>query len=127
MHPQKRFYPKFGRLHFPSGLLTSLFHSMGAICYNPNNSTHVIYHQKNIGMAWLPFVLEIVFIFAIVALLLNKYMPVQKKTIPYYLGIFLGWFLALYVIILMPIDISMVCFSIIDIDFNILIPLGLVR
>lgn len=79
-------------------------------------------------MAWLPFVIEILLILVVVVILLNKYTTIKKKTFPYYLGIYLGWFLALYVIILMPIDISMVC-SLSEIPFLVILfncPLGMV-
>lgn len=81
---------------------------MGAICRDPNNSSNIIYHHKNIGASWIAILLETLVVIAVVIIFLRRYTSFRKQNIVYLIGIFMGWFLAIYALILMPIDISMV-------------------
>lgn len=81
---------------------------MGARCTDPNNTDKIIYHQSNIGASWIIFSLEILIVLGVVILLINRFFELKKNNVGYYIGIFIGWFLAIYSIVLMPIDINMV-------------------
>lgn len=81
---------------------------MGAKCTEPNNTDKIIYHQDSIGASWIIFTLEILTVLGIVILLINRFFEIKRNTLGYYIGIFIGWFLAVYSIVLMPIDINMV-------------------
>lgn len=81
---------------------------MGAICRDPNNSSNIIYHHKSVGASWVPLVFETLTVIAVVLLFLRRYTSISKNNFVYLIGIFMGWFLAIYALVLMPIDISMV-------------------
>jgi len=81
---------------------------MGAICKDPNDTNKIIYHQGSIGAAWVVFVFEFLIVAAIVILLINRFFALKKQTLGYYIGIFIGWLMAVYSIVLMPVDITMV-------------------
>lgn len=82
---------------------------MGVTCHAPNNASQILWeHKESLGIAVLPFILELLAVLVGVILILNKYTSVRKQPIFYYLAIVIGWYLALAILILMPTDISMV-------------------
>lgn len=84
---------------------------MGVRCFSQTNATELVWHHKNsVGISVFPFILELVAVLVGVILILNKYTSIRKQPIFYYVSVVVGWYLALAILILMPTDISMVCF-----------------